>query len=161
MLLSDTVTYRVRSRPDDVALIFQDAVITYADLAERFHRLANALSDLAAPGDRVAILSENRPEYIECYYGVPRAGMGLCFINFRLAPREIVRIINDAEPVVLVTEAPYLELVNGIRPELTTVSTWWSPAVVPGPATSSTRTWWRPHRPSRRHTNPILASWRG
>ena len=97
MLLSDTVTYRARSRPDDVALVFEDIVITYADLTERLHRLANALADLAAPGDRVAILSENRPEYIDCYYGVPRAGMGLCFVNFRLAPREIVRIVNDAE----------------------------------------------------------------
>jgi len=121
MLLSDTVTYRARSRPDDVALVFEETVVTYADLRDRLHRLANALADLAAPGDRVAILSENRPEYIDCYYGVPRAGMGLCFINFRLAPREIVRIINDAEPSVLVTEAPYLELVNQIRTELTTV----------------------------------------
>ena len=121
MLLSDTVTYHARSRPDDIALIFQGVEITYAELVERLHRLANAMLELAAPGDRVAILSENRPEYIDCYYGVPRAGMGLCFINFRLAPREIVRIINDAEPTVLITEGPYLELVHGIRGELTTV----------------------------------------
>jgi acyl-CoA synthetase (AMP-forming)/AMP-acid ligase II len=121
MLLSDAVTFHARSRPDDIALVFQDTEISYRALAERLHRLANALADLAAPGDRVAILSENRPEYIDSYYGVPRAGMGLCFINFRLAPREITRILNDAEPTVLITEAPYLELVNGIRSELTSV----------------------------------------
>ena len=86
MLLSDTVTFRARSRPDDIALVFQDTEITCA-LAERLHRLANAIGELATPGDRVAILSENRPEYIDAYYGVPLAGMGLCFINFRLARR--------------------------------------------------------------------------
>ena len=52
----------------------------------RTKRLANALLGIAAPGDRVAILSQNRPEFVDAYFGVPMAGMGLTFLNYRLNP---------------------------------------------------------------------------
>ncbi len=121
MLLSDVVTYHAHKRPGDPAMIFQGRSYSYGELAERIRRLANGLADLAAAGDRVAILSENRPEFVDCYYGVPRAAMGLCFLNYRLTPREIVRIVNDAEPTVLVTEAAHLDTVNDIRDQLASV----------------------------------------
>lgn len=44
-------------------------------------RVANAMREIAGPGDRIAILAENLPEYVECYYGVPAAGMALTFLN--------------------------------------------------------------------------------
>ncbi|GAC1589446.1 MAG: long-chain fatty acid--CoA ligase [Acidimicrobiales bacterium] len=121
MLLSDTVAYNAIRHPDVPALIFSDCTYTYDQLASRVRRLANAILTIAEPGDRVAILSENRPEYVECYYGIPRAGMGLCFLNYRLNPREIARIINDAEPTVLVTEPDYVRTVEAIRAELPSV----------------------------------------
>src|SRR3954447_13992804 len=121
MLLSDCVNYTARKQPDVPALIFQDRSYTYEELTGRIRRVANAFRGIAAAGDRVAILSENRPEYVECYYGVPRAGMGLCFLNYRLNPREIVRIVNDSEASVLITEPEYLDSVNAIRGELPSV----------------------------------------
>ena len=78
-------------------------------------------SALAAPGDRVAILSQNRPEFVDAYFGVPMAGMGLTFLNYRLAPRELSRIIADAEASVLLVEDAYAEVIAGIRDELTSV----------------------------------------
>src|SRR3954454_23560552 len=121
MLISDCVNYTAGKQPDVPAMIFQDRTYTYGDLAGRIRRVANAFRGVAAPGDRIAILSENRPEYVECYYGVPRAGMGLRFLNYRLNPRELVRIINDAEASVLITEPEYLDTVNAIRGELPSV----------------------------------------
>jgi acyl-CoA synthetase (AMP-forming)/AMP-acid ligase II len=121
MLLSDTVSYNALKHPRKVAMIFQDQTTTYAELDLRIHRLANAMATIAKQGDRVAILSENRPEFVECYYGVPRAGMGLCFLNYRFSPREIIRIINDAEPSVLITEPDYVGTVDAIRTEIPSV----------------------------------------
>ena len=81
------------------------------------------MSSIAAPGDRVAILSQNRPEFVDAYFGVPMAGMGLTFLNYRLAPRELSRIVADAEASVLLVEDAYAEVIAGIRDELTSVKT--------------------------------------
>jgi acyl-CoA synthetase (AMP-forming)/AMP-acid ligase II len=123
MLISDCVEFGAVKHPDDPALIFDGVTTTFAGLRSRVRRLANALAALATPGDRIAILSENRPEYVEAIYGVPRAGMSLCFLNYRLNPREIVRIVNDAEPTVLLTEPAYLPVVDAIRAEIPSVGT--------------------------------------
>ena len=45
---------------------------SYSQLAERAARLANGLQGKLGlqPGDRIAIASKNRPEYVEAMYGV-------------------------------------------------------------------------------------------
>ena len=103
------------------ALVFNDEEISFTALHGRTKRLANALASIAAPGDRVAILSQNRPEFVDAYFGVPMAGMGLTFLNYRLAPRELSRIVADAEASVLLVEDAYAETIAGIRDELTSV----------------------------------------
>jgi acyl-CoA synthetase (AMP-forming)/AMP-acid ligase II len=79
------------------------------------------MATIAASGDRVAVLTENRPEFVECYYGVPRPAWAVPQLPAQ--PLELVRIINNAKPTVLITESGYLEAVNGIRGELPSVDT--------------------------------------
>ena len=76
--------------------------MTFGELRDSAWRVANAMLELAEPGDRVGILAENIPEYVECYYGVPAAGMALTFLNYRLHPKEWVWILNNAEARVLI-----------------------------------------------------------
>jgi len=115
MLLSDCVEFGAVKHPDKAAIIYEDVATSYATLAARIRRVANTFSDLAAPGDRIAILCENRREYVECLYGIPRAGLSLCLLNYRLTPLELAKIINDAEPTVVITEPTYWETINAIR----------------------------------------------
>lgn len=57
---------RARTRPEAIAIENQGRMISYATLAERARRLAAEFASRGLkPGDRVAILSPNRPEYIE------------------------------------------------------------------------------------------------
>src|SRR5207253_8020739 len=79
------------------------------------------LSKLAAPGDRVAILAQNCPEYVEAYYGVPAAGMALHFLNYRLTGRELAYILSDAAPTVLIVEPMYRETIRQIRDQIPSV----------------------------------------
>jgi acyl-CoA synthetase (AMP-forming)/AMP-acid ligase II len=123
MLLPDIVDYAARKHPDRPALYFEDTVVTFGELQRRVRRLANGLLTLAAPGDRIAVLSENRAEYIDLYYGVPAAKMGLTFLNYRLNPRELTKIVNDAGATVLVTEPKYLDTVTAIVGDLPSVAT--------------------------------------
>src|SRR5271169_3438753 len=104
MLLSDCIEYGAVKHPEKAAIIYEDATTTYAELRSRIRRVANAFGLLCEPGDRVAILSENSREYVECLYGVPEAGLALCLLNYRLTSVEISNIINDAEPTVVITE---------------------------------------------------------
>jgi acyl-CoA synthetase (AMP-forming)/AMP-acid ligase II len=123
MLLGDVVAMGAHKYGTRAALVYDDAEITFTDLHRRTKQLANALLTLTAPGSRVAILSQNRPEFVDAYFGVPMAGMGLTFLNYRLNPRELSRIIADADASVLLVEDAYAEAVAGIRDELTSVTT--------------------------------------
>ncbi len=109
MRISDLLQYSASRDPEATALVFDDRRLSYRELYEQVCRLANGLRRIAEPGDRVAILSENCVEYVLAYYGVPLAGMGLVFLNHRLAARELADILDDAQPTVLVTEQAFLD----------------------------------------------------
>ncbi|MDQ1426414.1 MAG: hypothetical protein QOD72_3912 [Acidimicrobiaceae bacterium] len=113
MLLGDIVRLNGRKTPSRVAIVSGDRTITFGELRDRMFRVANAMLGLASPGDRVAILAENLPEYVECYYGVPSAGMALNFLNYRLHPKEWAWILNNAEARVLVVQEKYLDQIEG------------------------------------------------
>jgi acyl-CoA synthetase (AMP-forming)/AMP-acid ligase II len=123
MLLGDVIGLNAHRAPNRVALVVGDEERTYGQLNDRRFRLANALLSVASPGDRVAILAENVPEYVECYYGAPTAGMALTFLNYRLNPKEWAWILNDAEARVLVLEAKYLEMIESLLSDVPTVET--------------------------------------
>lgn len=110
MLLSDIVAFSARRAPDATAMMFGDDRWTYREFLDRINRTANAMLTLGAKGERVAILAENLPEYVEAYYAIPRAGMCLVFVNYRLAPREIEHIVRDSGSTLMITEPKYAEV---------------------------------------------------
>src|SRR5258706_12946189 len=120
MLLGDIVRLNGRKSPEKTAIVSEDRTVTFGQLRDRMFRVANAMGDLGAPGDRVGILAENIPEYVECYYGVPSAGMALTFLNYRLHPKEWAWILNNAEASVLLVQDKYLDQ---IQPHLADIPT--------------------------------------
>ena len=81
--------------------------LTYAQLHRRIVRLAGALSARPelVPGDRVALVMANRPQYIELLQAIWHAGLCAVPINARLHPREIEFILgNCAVKLCFVTE---------------------------------------------------------
>ena len=105
MFLNDVVRLNGRKYPDRPAIVSGDRTTTFGELRDSAWQVANAMRELGRPGDRVGILAENLPEYVECYYGVPAAGMALTFLNYRLHPKEWAWILNNAEASVLLVQA--------------------------------------------------------
>ena len=121
MLLGDIVLLNGRKTPTRVALVSGERTVTFGELRGRMLRVANAMLGLASPGDRVGIMSENLPAHVECYYGVPSAGMALTFLNYRLQPREWAWILNNAEVRVLIVQDTYLDQIQPLFAEIPTL----------------------------------------
>src|SRR5687767_1145056 len=94
---------RARIAPDQVALVGDDRSFTYAELAGRVRRLANALQRLGVGrGDRVAWLGPNHPAFLEALFASGLVGAALAPVNHRLAADGIRAVLGDIQPRVLV-----------------------------------------------------------
>ena len=77
----------------------------YRGFARRAGQLATTLASRLglAPGERVAILLQNRPEYLELLWGAWTAGLAVVPINAKLHPREVEFILGDSGARLLFT----------------------------------------------------------
>ena len=101
--------------PNKVALVHGERRYTYAALGERAWRLANALRGAGLEkGDRVATLLPNSPAMLEAHFGVPAAGGILVTVNTRLSRDEIAYILEHSGSRVLLLDAEFAGLVDGI-----------------------------------------------
>ncbi|HSV35519.1 MAG TPA: AMP-binding protein [Ramlibacter sp.] len=105
--------------PNREALVCGGRRLSWKELADRARRLADGLHQLGlGRQDRVAILSMNCPEYMELLSAGDWAGYIVTTVNFRLAAPEIEWLLGDSTPRVLVFEAQYAQLVDGLRGRL-------------------------------------------
>ncbi|MCA1477287.1 class I adenylate-forming enzyme family protein [Bradyrhizobium yuanmingense] len=102
--------------PDKTAIAFEGTRLSYAAFAARIEQTATALKQAlgVGRGDRVAILSLNRPDYLVLLYACARLGAMLVPLNWRLAVAEQLFILSDAGAKVLVLEQAF----SGVLAEL-------------------------------------------
>ncbi|MGE0231470.1 MAG: class I adenylate-forming enzyme family protein [Flavobacteriaceae bacterium] len=115
MLVYEILDHKSHAANDRPAIVFHGLERTFGQLRTRSCQLANALLALAEPGDRVAVLSYNSLEYAEAYYGIPRAGMTMVVINYRLTPAEMASVLSSVSPCVLIVEPDFLDVVDYLR----------------------------------------------
>ncbi len=121
-VLADLTRQQARRRPDAIAHIFEDRTTTFAELDRRASRIANGLVALGVePQARVGYIGLNSDRFFEAVYGCFKANAVLVGVNWRLAPPEMVYVLNDARAEVLFVGAEYVPLVEQIRGELASV----------------------------------------
>ncbi|MEA2919903.1 MAG: fatty-acyl-CoA synthase [Bradyrhizobium sp.] len=116
MDLSDLIERNAAFTPDKPALVFEGHALNYSAFHARIEQTARALKAEfgVSRGDRVAILSLNRPDYLVLLYACARLGAMLVPLNWRLAVAEQLFILSDASVKVLVLEHAF----GAILPEL-------------------------------------------
>ena len=108
------------------ALIDGERVLTYRRLRDRVAGLAGGLARLGVGrGDRTAVLSVNRAEYIEVIFAAAHVGAMVVPLNWRLTPAELAFQVGDSEPKVLFVDPDLQPLAEGLReqPEARSVQT--------------------------------------
>ena len=108
--------------PSQTAFVWNGQTTTHAEFHARAARLASAWHRLGLKRqDRIGILSQNSMEFQEVYGSCEISGFIAATVNWRLAIPEMVFIINDGAPKVLVFEAAYAETVAAMKDQLKTV----------------------------------------
>jgi acyl-CoA synthetase (AMP-forming)/AMP-acid ligase II len=105
---------------------------TWDVLAARTAALAAGLRDRLGlvPGDRVAIVMRNRPEYLELQYAAWHAGLVAVPVNARLHRDEIAFVLDHSGARVVVTDEEHAEDVGPLRDTVATLET---VVLAPGP----------------------------
>ena len=102
--------------PHKPAIIFEDEKITYSQLHQRANRTACWLQSVGIEkGDRVAVLLNNCPEFLELYFACCRLGAIFVPINFRSAPPEIDYFLKNSRPRLFVFGSKYIEQINRLN----------------------------------------------
>ena len=126
MFYGDWLGRRASLSPEKVAILdalHDNQPITYQGWNRRANRLANFYRDGLGlrKGDRVAIYATNRVEYLDALFACNKLGAILQVLNWRLTPRELASIINDAAPRVLLYSQEFMGQVDGLYTQLPSV----------------------------------------
>ncbi|HLQ72535.1 MAG TPA: AMP-binding protein, partial [Bacillota bacterium] len=96
--------------------------LTYREIGQRTRRLMSTMKELGVmKGDRVGTLAWNHHRHLEIYFAAPGMGAVLHTINIRLAPEDIIYIVNHAEDKILFIDEDVLPLIEKVQDHLKTV----------------------------------------
>lgn len=103
--LPDWISHWAERFGDRTAIHFEGDRWSWRRLDAAVREWTGRLREAAVvPGDRVAILLLNRPEYFVVEWAAHRVGAVVVPVNVRLAARELDDVLADAEPAVVVYE---------------------------------------------------------
>ncbi len=111
--------------PNNVAFMDAERSYTFPESNLRINRLAHALTGLGiGPGDTFSCLLENCIEICELYVAAAKIGAVINPINFRLTPREIAFVADDADAKAFVVHDRFADSVLEMRDSLPRVHEW-------------------------------------
>ncbi|MEO7021621.1 MAG: long-chain fatty acid--CoA ligase [Ktedonobacteraceae bacterium] len=122
--LGEWLARRAQLTPDKIGLIDSEAGtrFTYRTLNQRARTLATRLVQRyhIQPGERVAVLALNAPEYLDAFFACALIGAILVPLNWRLTVNELTTILSDCEPKLLLHDASHITRANEVAAILRT-----------------------------------------
>ncbi len=121
MHAADLLPSRARLTPQREALLELETGrrFTYAQLNERANRCANWLRTHGVGfGDRVCILAHNSVAYLDLFFACASLGAIFTPLNWRLAVPELVYIVNDCSPRLLLVGPNFEDIAGQMRSNL-------------------------------------------
>ncbi|UCG54191.1 MAG: AMP-binding protein [Dehalococcoidia bacterium] len=95
---------------DKTALVSGDSRISYSTLEKSSGRIAAGLQKLGVgKGDRVAMLLDNCPQFVEIFFAIVKTGAAAVPLDTKYKARELHCLLDHCQPKVLFGESPHLE----------------------------------------------------
>jgi len=99
-----------KRHPDKTAIIIGDKSLTYAEIHGHAQRFATGLKTAGIqPGDRVALMLPNVPQFTIAYFGILYAGGVVVPLNVLLTADEVAYHLEDSAAAAIVTWDGFLE----------------------------------------------------
>ena len=118
---------KTRDYQEKIALGTKDVYgwkeFTYKGIGQLSRKVARyIIEELDVPkGERLAILSESKPEYATAVFASALSGMVTVPLDVKLTKYELKSILTDAQPTILFTSQYYLETARALREEIPSI----------------------------------------
>lgn len=104
LVVGGWTTIQASLGPDRIAIIYGDREVTYRELEDTSTSWARSfVARGIVRGDRIATLTENRPEHVALLFACAKAGVILFPMNWRLTNPELALQMAMVQPRVLIT----------------------------------------------------------
>ena len=114
--LQERIATVAAERPDVVAVVFEDAVLSYGELVSRARRMARGLAELdVLPGDLVAIWMRRGLGVVPALLGIHLAGAGYVPLEPEWPVERCHHILASLRISCLVTDAAYLRAAQELQ----------------------------------------------
>ena len=114
LCVRDLFDNQVATRPEAVALQAGAQRWTYAEMDARVNRVcAFLIAQGVVRGDRVALLSENRPDYLALLMAAAKLGAIVACMNWRQTPEELAHCVGLVTPRLALV-SPRYEALKGL-----------------------------------------------
>jgi amino acid adenylation domain-containing protein len=105
-LIHESFEQQAAARPEAVAVVYEEQILTYGELNARANRVAHELIALGVqPDDRVAICVERSPEMIVGLLGILKAGGAYVPLDPAYPIERLRYMLEDSAPVALLTQS--------------------------------------------------------
>ena len=128
---------QVEKTPDAVAVVYEDATLSFSELNRRANQLAHYLRELGVgPDQRMAICAERSLEMVVGLLGVLKAGGAYVPLDPAYPLERLRYMLEDSAPVALLTQTHLHELVSSLNQDLPTINLdeWQPPPATPEPS---------------------------
>jgi carnitine-CoA ligase len=117
--LEQVLLQRVSDHPDATWLKWQESTYTWAEALSNIRRAANGFVELGVrPGERVAIMMANRPEFLWAHFGLMLIGAGSVPVNISQRGPVLSHILQDSDAVVVVLQSDLQDALAAVRGNL-------------------------------------------
>jgi fatty-acyl-CoA synthase len=132
--IADLVEERIAAAPHRLAILFEGRKVTNAELDAHANRVARwASAQGVGRGDVVALLMENRPEFVMTWLGLAKLGAVTALLNTNLRGQPLAHSLSVADAKHLIVGAELAEAIESLEGHAEAVPTLWGAGgAVPG-----------------------------